>query len=78
MKITDYKTKEECNCWTTSDPMTRQTLPAGIFVKPLDVYYLPQHIKESLAYKWYDSTKDVFVYCSVGIVVLAQKNICAV
>jgi hypothetical protein len=47
-----------------------KVLPVGTFVRPIDPVYLPDHTKETSDYKWFDNKKEVFVYCSCGIVLL--------
>lgn len=50
-------------------------LPVGSFVKPLELTYLPQHIKDGNDYRWYTPSKEVFVYCHYGIVLLPRDLI---
>lgn len=54
--------------------LDQKILPVGTFVKPINEYYLPNHIKESTEYRWFDKTTEVFVYCRYGIVAI-PKNI---
>jgi len=52
-----------------------QPLPAGSFVKPIELTYLPVHIKESKDYKYFNKEIDVFCYTHYGLVLLPLKLI---
>lgn len=50
-------------------------LTKGMFVRPVDKYYLPKHVKESSAFRWHSEEKEVFCYTSVGIVCVPKEFI---
>lgn len=64
MKMPDYRTIEDCvlkgDFFSDS-----KTLPAGSYVKPIDWYWLPAHIKEQ--YKHYDRHTMLICYTRYGI-----------
>lgn len=45
----------------------------GIFVRPIDYYYVPQHVKDDGRYKNFDSTTHVFCYTRLGIYMFPKK-----
>lgn len=49
-----------------------KVLPAGTFVRPISLKYLPDHIKNTADYLWFSDTKEMFVYCSMGIVCIPK------
>lgn len=40
-------------------------VPAGTFLRPLDLYYVPKHIRD--ASRGFNKDKEVYCYCSYGI-----------
>lgn len=75
MRVDDYMTSEDCYIIkpdaTTIDQMI--TLPAGTFVKPIEPYYLPDHIKNSDDYASFSPKTQVYVYCHYGIVAIPRR-----
>jgi len=47
-----------------------KVLPAGAFVKPIDPYWLPKHIKDSNEFKWANPKTEQFCYTHFGIVLI--------
>ncbi len=45
---------------------TSVTLPAGSYVRPMDLYYVPEHIKDANPYFWESS--ETYCYTRHGIV----------
>lgn len=76
MKITDYCLSEDVTVPKTSsiwsDPIT---LHAGTFVKMIDFRWVPKHIIDAEVNKFYDEDKEVFCYCSAGIILIPKKSI---
>jgi len=49
-----------------------RTLPAGAWVKPIQLDYVPKHVKEDERWKDFNKDKEVFVYCRFGIIALPK------
>lgn len=45
-----------------------KTLPAGSFVRPLQLCYVPKHITENPNHAYFNTEKQVFCYTSIGII----------
>lgn len=54
----------------TKDAFDEKILNPGEFVRPINSRYLPQHIKDTMAFKWHDPERDVFCYTKLGIVLI--------
>ncbi len=52
-----------------------KVLPVGSFVKPIDEYWLPKHIKDKPEHIWINRDKEIYCYCHFGIVILPIKII---
>lgn len=50
-----------------------KTLKAGTFVRPIDYYYVPKHIKEAVENRWFIANLEVFCFTPLGIK-LIDKN----
>jgi hypothetical protein len=74
MKIPDYITIMDCKYLKPFD-WSKHVLPAGTFVKPLEPTYLPAHIKAGIDYETFRPETEIFVYCSVGIIVIPKHAI---
>lgn len=59
---------------TYDSSMNKQEYPQGMFVRPIDKYYLPKHIIDSESYRWFNEGKEVYCYTKLGIVTI-PKNI---
>ena len=61
--VPDYITIQEIKCgdWSSS-----VTIPVGTFVKPIEAWNLPRHIKVSDDFKRYNKETHIYVYCSYG------------
>ena len=77
MKIADYMVTEDWNIWI--DYNKSMTVHKGWFVKPIELRYLPKHIKDNDSWKRYmDASEYVFCYCSIGILPLPRRIIISV
>lgn len=56
-------------------PDSDNILPQGAFVKPIDDYYLPKHIKETNNYYWRNKEEVVYCYCHFGIIQIPRRLI---
>ncbi len=60
--------------WSMGAHDTR-TLPAGAFVKPCELCYVPKHVIESERHRFFDKEKDVFCYTHYGFTAIPKKLI---
>lgn len=51
------------------------TLPAGSFVKPIDFYYIPAHIKITFDWRVFNKDTHIFCYTRFGIIPIEKKKI---
>lgn len=54
-------------------PMDARTLPAGTFVRPIELCYVPKHVTE--ANREFDKEKEVYCYCRYGILPIPKSII---
>lgn len=47
-------------------------LPAGTFVRPIEVTWLPKHILELSEHLWFNPQKEIYVYTSAGIIIVPK------
>lgn len=52
-----------------------RTLPAGTFVRPLELHYVPKHIIEDKAHLDFNKVTQIYCYCRFGIVAIPRKII---
>lgn len=50
-------------------------IEAGTFVRPIQLEYVPKHVTENPLWKGFDKEKDVFCYCSIGIISIPKKYV---
>lgn len=50
-------------------------LPAGTFVRPIDYYYVPLHVREDKRWAFFDRDKEVFCFTRWGIVPIPRDLI---
>lgn len=74
MRITEYILSEDM----VVDQSNNKTLPAGSFVKPIDPYWLPQHIKDTSNFKWMNKETQVFCYTALGMVLIPWEKLRAI
>ncbi len=48
------------------------TLPAGSFVKPIELRWVPKHVLENRDF-WYSPQNDIYVYCRFGIIPIPRR-----
>lgn len=72
-KVKEYQTTEEHKF--SKNVFDQKILPAGTFVKPISLRWLPSHIVDSSDYRWFREGTDQFVYCNLGIIVIPKKII---
>lgn len=51
------------------------TLPAGTFVRPLSLEYVPKHILEDKANKYFNPDMEVFCYTRYGIISIFKNAV---
>lgn len=49
-----------------------KTLPAGTFVRPLELQYVPQHVLDNPLWRGFNKDKEVFVYTKFGILAVPK------
>lgn len=51
-------------------------VPKGAFIRPVDWYYLPRHIKDANDYSYYLTNRDEYCYCFTrhGLMVVPIKK----
>lgn len=49
-----------------------KTIPAGSFVRPIEIVYLPQHVKDRLEHRFFDARYNVYCYTKLGIVMITK------
>lgn len=59
----NYVLMEDVKIHGSGDP---QTLPAGTFIRPIDIRWVPKHIKDDNL--WFNEKKQVYCYTSLGII----------
>ncbi len=72
MRVQDYVTIEATSVSVGADS---KRLEAGSFVKPIDIYYVPKHIKEDVKFLGWNLDKYVFCYTHWGITLLERSNL---
>ncbi len=53
-----------------TDPIV---LPAGSFVRPLELCYVPKHVLEDPQWRYFDKEIEVFVFTKFGIVAVPKR-----
>lgn len=66
MATPDYVLTEDYNIMSSSGQ--DDVLKAGTFIRPISWYYLPAHIKDSIAGRWHNPELKVFCWCRRGII----------
>lgn len=73
MKTPDYVLNEEVKIMDSL--LNEKVLPAGSFVKPIEPYYLPKHIKDQTSFHWFDPRTEAYCYTFYGIVMIPLRSI---
>lgn len=71
MATPDYVLIEDVHY--TSGGYETKTLLAGTFVRPIDKYYIPQHVKDKTEHKFFNEDLEMYCYTPHGII-LIRKN----
>lgn len=73
MRLPEYQTTaDHAHNLTAQD---QSTLPAGSFVIPLELCYVPKHVRDDRSRPYHDKEKNVYVYCRYGIVSIPKALI---
>lgn len=71
MKVEDIVTKQEFSLHISVWDV--KIIPAGTFVKPIELRYLPKHVVDDPRWNEYDVEISVFCYTSYGIIPLPRS-----
>jgi len=74
IRVAEFITDEDCSV-LKNDMWEKMTIPKGTFVKPIEVCYLPKHIKDGRLFKLVDFNDEVYVYSSYGIHPILRKSL---
>lgn len=50
------------------------TLPSQAFVRPIELAYVPKHVKEDSRYQFFNADREVFCYTRYGFTVIAKHK----
>lgn len=50
-----------------------KTLPAGAFVRPIELVYVPKHVIEDSRWSSFNKKTDVFCYCRWGVIPIPRN-----
>lgn len=53
----------------------KKTVPAGTFVRPIEIQYVPKHCTEDDRWRNLDMTKYVYCYYSGGIIPFPKSSV---
>lgn len=56
-------------------PHDERVLPKGMFVRPVDIKYVPKHVLEDPRWKFMHPPTEVFIYCRYGFFVVPKDKI---
>lgn len=54
---------------------SNKVLPAGSYVCPININYVPRHIKNDDKYRFYKDDKEVFCYTKLGFVLISRDKL---
>lgn len=72
MKTPNFVLTEEHNCATSGDS---RMLPAGAFIRPIELIYLPRHITEADRHRYYSPQSDIYAYTRYGIICIPKYKV---
>lgn len=76
MKIQEYLLKNDYTYYTYyTNQRHSKTIKAGTFLKPIDIRWVPKHIKEAKENRYFNDKKQIFCYCHYGIIAIDRDNI---
>lgn len=73
VRVADYVLMEEFKIY--GGPMDDKVLPAGSFVKPIVLYYVPKHVTEAYHNRWFNQDREQYCYTHFGIVAIPKDKI---
>ena len=73
IKIPNYITNTDVRI--TINITESVTVPAGTWVKPVEYYYVPKHIKDIPWWKHLNTEERVFTYSHYGFLPIPRKHI---
>lgn len=73
MKTPNYVLMEDVSY--TKGVYSSGMLPKGTFVRPVELGYMPKHVVDDERWRWFNKEKDVFVYCSIGFIVVPKSSL---
>lgn len=50
-----------------------RTLPAGSFVRPIELKYVPAHILDDEQWRWFNKEREVFCFTRYGIIPIPKE-----
>jgi hypothetical protein len=68
----NYVLTEEVKCLNGAE---WRSLPAGSFVRPILLRYLPQHILDAPGHTWFDPSVSVYCFTRYGIIPVEKNKI---
>lgn len=72
----NYRLKEDFHLSTGSWGSDTKVIPAGSYVRPIELTYVPQHVVDDLRWRYFDPKLEVFCYVkALGIVPIPKKHI---
>jgi hypothetical protein len=72
IKTPNYCLTEDCHI-PSNDRGDGKVLEAGTWVRPIDPYYIPKHVKEDDRWPFFDENTQIFCYTRYGIVPLPKR-----
>jgi hypothetical protein len=66
-KTPNYQIEEDHRVVTNPGSYETKLVPKYTFVRPIDYYYVPRHIKEDERYRYFNPETEIFCYCPLGI-----------
>lgn len=73
MKTQDFCLSEDCTIYVPIGDNI--IIPAGTFVNPIDMRWVPKHVIDDTRWRWFNKDKHVYVYCYLGIVPVDKDKI---
>lgn len=62
---TDFSYSASPGMWANMD---QKVIPAGSYVRPLELTYVPKHVVEDKRWEFFNKDLDVFCYTKNGII----------
>lgn len=74
MNTADYTTIEDIRYYHGTSLHDYKVLPAGSFVRPIEVQYVPKHVLDKTQYRSFNKDVQVFCYCKYGIIPIDKSK----